>query len=104
MLIACAESKYFIFYYFRRSRNASLGKCKFLELVVVVAQRARRSSDSFGTVIAYNLRGIDVRINRFNFQSSASGTLSYTADNESVTCPVLLHEMFAGTGFTLRLE
>lgn len=87
------------FYYFRRPRDASLGKCKFLELIVVVTQRARRSSVSFGTVIAYDVCRIDVGIDRFDFQDSASRALSHTTDNKSVTCSILLHEMLAGMGF-----
>jgi len=53
---------------------------------------------------AYDMCGLDVRINRFDFQGSTSGTLPHTTHNESIICPILLHEMLAGMGSILGFD
>lgn len=76
-----------------------MGERELPKLVVVVAQRARCGELSFGTVATYDVRGVYVRVDRFDFQSSTRGTLSHPSDNESVTRSVLLHEVFTGMEF-----
>lgn len=88
----------------RRFGNAAMGEREFLKLIVIITQRARCGELGSGTVATYDMRGVHVRVDRFDFQSGTRGTLSHSSDNESVTRFILLYEVFTGREFVLTFD